>query len=83
MVGYPITSFQVQIDTSIYMNHCVLNAVVIVPTGDMLVGLFGSIHCKGLNDWMLGDGTKVHALLYQKLVHYRCIQINVHIIAWV
>jgi len=59
MVRYPATGFQVQIDTSIYMDHCVLNAVVSVPAGDTTVGLLGSIDRNGLNDWMLRDGTEV------------------------
>jgi len=59
IVRYPATGFQVQIDTSIYMNHCVLNAVVSVPVGNAMVGLLGSIDHNALNDWMLCNGTEV------------------------
>jgi len=56
MVRYPATGFQVQIDTSIFMDHCVLNAVISVPVGDATVGLLGSVDNFALNDWMLPNG---------------------------
>jgi len=57
LVQYPATGFQVQIDTSIFMDHCVLNLVVSVPVGSATVGLLGSIDSIALNDWMLPNGT--------------------------
>jgi len=60
-VRYTQSQFQVQIDTSVFLDRCVLNAIVTVPVvkpdSSQMVGLLGSIDGNANNDWMHPDGT--------------------------